>query len=474
MVAMFGTFHRLLLANVTFHGIATVAMWAIRNFERSARATPTKEDVIALINNVNNVEYPGKADELADIRMMLLRLWHLQFPYQEEVGHLLPRYLILFLETHPADPVIDIDQEFSKIMGLSVKEFMTLGLAAYARGLNYDRLERSYLHSAGQRLFNPPLPADKVEIFIGHMASEFREFKRLCIEEEKSSPNAGPYVFNPLWVKPIVILPDGALVMPVPRLLIHRITKGLYYDLLEAYREPAGNQFAVWFGHAFEEYAGIVLKASLGEDKVFGEPLYGRVERAGPDWVVVDGEHCLALECRSSRLKKSAKTGGDYEEVLTLIRRAIIETAAKLPQKIKDLRDGATGVNTSGVTTYLPAIVTAEPWYPEPQTLAMVREHLMEMGLQDFRFELMSVGDLERLAAWIENGGSLSILQEKLADRNAQDITLGSYLNERAPDLRVPQVPNRLLMGKMDSYFNQLVTEMKRATPRDKAMDFGA
>ena len=77
-------------ALVTHHGLAAVVKTAIREHRWAGSKPLSVRDVMALASNWNNVEDPYLGSGL----MTLVRIAYEQFPYQEQLTYLIPRYLI--------------------------------------------------------------------------------------------------------------------------------------------------------------------------------------------------------------------------------------------------------------------------------------------------------------------------------------------------------------------------------------------
>jgi hypothetical protein len=267
-------FRRIRYALVTHSGLAAVVRVAIRNHPYARRKSGSAIDVMTLANNWNNVEDPFLGSGI----MTLVRVAYEQFPYQEQLDELIPRYLTIWTETKPANPRLDIQEAFKRKTGLSIVEFMKIGVAFYSCAIHQASFTREFIEGTQAEKLQPFLTPEKVDAFLMSVAADFPAFRRLCLQEEQEAPGAGKWVFNPLISRPVITLPDGRFCVPIPRLLIQRITKGIYYDLQESFSTPDYNPFLEWFGHAFEEYGGIILRMALKHSTVHPEPLYGSPE----------------------------------------------------------------------------------------------------------------------------------------------------------------------------------------------------
>lgn len=441
---------------VTHHGLAMVAMLALRQHPWSKGREPRLEDIIRLVNNVDHIEYP-LPESVDDVLMTLIRVSHQQWPFQEGMLDFIPRHVLLYLKTAVPSPSIDPKSVFLDKTGITLEEFMAIGMLMYAAGLRHHTFPREYLENTEVALLRPYVTSDKLTAFLSVAGADFKSFRQMCLNEEREYPDAGPYQFNPLFSRPVIIRKDGLLCLPVPRLAIHRVTRGLYYDLQEEFSELGGNPFAEWFGHAFEDYGGLLLRDTFGEKNVFPEPRYGRSEIGGPDWTIIRQDTALVLEFRSGRLHKRAKTYADYQEIITLLKRNIVETLLKLPQKIEDLKSGKTGTPVVRDMRYIPAVVTYEPLYPHGLMLQLIRQELSEKGMSDFDFELMSIEDLEWLLAWATHGDPLELLHNKWSNVTTKDKSIRDFIGDETQEHSVTNLRNPLLERTWAQYLGKLM-----------------
>ncbi len=451
-------FRRIRYALVTHSGLAAVVRVAIRNHPYARRKSGSAIDVMTLANNWNNVEDPFLGSGI----MTLVRVAYEQFPYQEQLDELIPRHLTIWTETKPANPRLDIQEAFKRKTGLSIVEFMKIGVAFYSCAIHQASFTREFIEGTQAEKLQPFLTPEKVDAFLMSVAADFPAFRRLCLQEEQEAPGAGKWVFNPLISRPVITLPDGRFCVPIPRLLIQRITKGIYYDLQESFSTPDYNPFLEWFGHAFEEYGGIILRMALKHSTVHPEPLYGSPELGGPDWTILGQKIGLAMEFRSTRLPKIVRTTTERDAVMNRIRQALAHTVGRLPSKIKDIFDGTAGLPTTGVDEIVPAVVTLESWYPEALTTDLIREELQKEGIDAGRFQLMSIDDLEWLLTWAHHEPPAVVLREKLIDSALDDISVGQYLRKRADDQGLA-FPTRLLKAKKDAFFDEITGPYEQA-----------
>jgi hypothetical protein len=449
---------------VTHHALAELAMWAIRRHSECGDRQPSPDDFVRLANKIYSIEDPFLGTRAGGI-MTLVRALYEQAPYQEEVRYLIPRHIILHLESKPPRSSFDLDSAFQRATGLTVKQFMMIGFAFYAAALAHHSFERGFVENTQVKSLKAYVGSGMVDAFLAAAGADFETFRNLRLEEERDAPGFGRYTFNPLLDRPVIKLPNGLVCVPVPRLLIHRITRGIYYDLMRAHSQPQGNPFLDWFGLAFEQYIGTLLRDAFGKDNVFSESRYGKPGKAGPDWVVILGDRALIFECRSGRLPQKIRSQADRIEVLKMVRRNIVSPAKKIPGKVFDLQKGVTGIPTGKVKSYVPVIVTYQEWYPTPWTLDLATQQLKGTSARDFSFELMSVDDIEWLLAWAQYEDAVSVLQEMRSDVAGKDLSVGQYVGFRAKKKGVTKIEKMLLSKKLAEYLGEILPESEDRSP---------
>lgn len=464
-----GSFLRYQNIHVTQHKLALLAMIVLQNYPWSHACQPSRKEFIALANNVSNIESPIEKARLSakeDLVSILVRLAYQQFPFQEEVYHALPRHLLLYLDTHVASPPIDPDAALLKKIGLSIKDFMTIGIAFYAASLEHSTFDRKFVENTPISSLQPYVKSEKVTAFLSVAAADFETFRNLCLREAQRFPKAGLYRFNPLFDRPVIIRRDGSLCVPLPLLLPYVVTKGLYYDFLDQFSDDSGNPFSEWFGHAFEQYGGLLLRHTFGSENVIEEPVYDKPERRGPDWTVIQGNTAIIFEFRSGRLTKRAKTYGDYEEIIKLLKRNVLETLGKIPSKIEGLKSGRTGIPLSGVTEYIPCVVTYEPLYSHELFLDVIARELRNENVPEFDFELMSIEDLEWLLAWSTYEEPVKFIRKKWSNPEWKVMSARRLIGKRASEEGINKLRNHLLEETINKYWKEIAPALTRS-PED-------
>ena len=457
--------------HITQHKIALLAMLTIQNYRYAHGKKPNPREFIALVNNVstirNEVDDLSVEDPKEKLFGILVRLAYMQFPFQEGIHNLLPRHLLIYLNSKVESPPIDLDSVFHKNFGLHIIDYMTIGLAYYISSLHHMHFPRSFIENTKIRSLRKYVAPENVDNFISRATTDFRAFRDLCMREVTDYPKGGTYRFNPLFDRPIIIRKDRRFCIPVPMLVPYVVTKGLYYDFLDLFSGVGDNNpFCEWFGHAFEQYVGLLLKDTFGEKNVFSEPVYGKEHKRGPDWTVINGNSAIVFECRSGRLNKKAKVYGEYEDISGLIDRNIIAPLVKIPNKIKDVKDGLTSIPCSKDMESFPCIVTYEPLYSTELFIDMIKQEFKDREIPLYHFELMSIEDLEWLLAWANFENPIEFLKTKKANPDWKAMNVRQLIGEKAKELKIDftNVRNTLLDREFDRFWHEVTPELEKQT----------
>ncbi|MDD5591437.1 MAG: hypothetical protein PHY18_05885 [Dehalococcoidales bacterium] len=452
--------------HITHHKIALLAMITLQNHRYAHGKTPSNKEFIALVNNVSTIRNPiddkKPPDPKEAIFGMMVRLAYQQFPFQEGIFNVLPRHLLLYLYSKVGSPSLNLDREAYEHFGLHVIEYMTIGFALYAASLEHSVFQRSFIENTPVESMKKYLVPGKVEKFLARTSADFDTFRSMCMREVESFPDGGTYRFNPLFDRPIIIRKDGRISIPVPMLVPHVITKGLYYDFLDLFSGETSNPFSDWFGYAFEHYGGLLLKHALGKENVFPEPTYGKEHKRGPDWTVIQNHSAIVFEFRSGRLNKKTKIYGDYSDIAALVKRNIIEPLTKFSGKIADMKAGQTGIPCNDNTEFFPCVVTYEPLYSNQLFNDIIKQQFEREGIPEFDFELMSIEDLEWLLSWAKYESPFDFLKTKWANPEWKVMNIRELIGIKIKQKGISDVRNPLLDQVFNKFWQQTLPELSK------------
>ena len=110
----------------------------------------------------------------------------------------------------------------------------------------------------------------------------------------------------------ISVIDSHHIVVPIPGLVLARVTTGLYYDLVASGPGDVTREMA----KRFEDYSRELMAAMLPDFDARPEAIYqvGRQQRATPDILLYEGDCCvLVVECKSTRMSIDVRFGEDPE-----------------------------------------------------------------------------------------------------------------------------------------------------------------
>jgi hypothetical protein len=427
-------------ATINAHQIAYIAKLLIQKSDDSrlyVLSFPEYEACARLYNDAQNVGL-SEEDELSKLHLTLLQMAFLQYRHQLPVSHQLfqvPRTLLLFgdIPRRLAASGYSIPDSFTQLTGLTVEDFVAVGLWIFMRtwAMGMESFEKSDVVQPDV----PSLAADKIDRFLSATAADYSAFRTLCDQFECSDPVLAHYAFNPLEMRPIIRTSGSGYLVPVPQLLLDRITLGIYHDLL-----TADNQvFTQAFGPPFETYVGDLLKSFLEPSDVFGERLYGpkKARRLSTDWIVVEGNAATQLECKVSRVRLETRVTADRELLRADLAKAIAVGVHELARVIQDIQSGFPDLEPfRQIATFQSAIVVFDPFHlgNSPVVRELVNEELQHRGTAPIAFQILGVDEIERAWRSIRKRGLTALLAAKVsasdqADPNRKYSSIAEYLS---------------------------------------------
>ena len=264
---------------------------------------------------------------------------------------------------------------------------------------------------------------------MAHTALTPEEFKTRIGDLRRQDERLINVDSQPLLSYPIVRTGPNEIVVPIPKLLLDRITNGLFHDF-SAHLDRTGEDvpFRTHFGELFEEYVGMQLRLVFGEHELVPETPYGAKQHLNstPDWTVNATEGAAALECRSSTFTLNTRKCGEIELIKRDLERIGVETLVRLDQKSNDMQAGLTPVHLLVDEPIRKVLCTYESLEPLGLFGGLLKDRLVEeLGGEPETFHLMPLPYLERLCA----GGSRALFYRGLAELRVDD-RWKSYFDE--------------------------------------------
>lgn len=367
-----------------------------------------------------------------NVLVEMMRIAHRQFQWRTDHPNAatIIRYYIIF--NRP-----DIDRLCIDKLGLGVRDIYLCGMSCMGSLLTHAAMATPLKATV------PTITPEKVDRFLAFASRSVSELKRLLKAEQKYDANFA-YAFNSLRTFPLVLIGSdgGVLLCPIPTLLFWRMTKGLYYELVN---EP---NFANAFGSSFQQYVGNAISRACtgGGLKKLAEVEYGpkSLNKRSVDWIVYDETGALFVECKARRLSWVAKsTLLDLEP----LKKDIDNLASSVVQIYKTAIDYLDGnyphFPCQSERKIYPVIVTLEDWHVfGPITMKKLDEAVAQkMTEANIPAELMarmpysiwSVGDLEEGFQFFEIDSIASFMDAKLNDQEMRLWEWRPYIGKRFP-----------------------------------------
>ena len=313
--------------------LSYIAMRLIENSNDYHGHIMTLDDVLEVSDMYFGLPDPIETNKKAE--ECLIRFGAMQFEYNREIRNLLSRTLAIYRDLWIQDSnidAVDIQNAIQNISGLTLEEILIFSSAFCGKSKNGFFRIYEHIDSSNKKI-KDLFKRERQLLFVNWISCNYDSFRDKAKLELNEMPNSDyeKYRFNPLIKNPIII-PDcnpkpGApqvYILPVPRLLYERVTKGLYFELSDFFRETGKcNIFRTAFGHVFQKYVGLLLENAIGQADVLGEWKYAKLSKMTPDWIILQNERAIFIEVKQSGLYKKAKTWGETDEIKKDLSRTI-------------------------------------------------------------------------------------------------------------------------------------------------------
>ncbi|MGB0085532.1 MAG: hypothetical protein WBP94_09200 [Rhodomicrobiaceae bacterium] len=259
------------------------------------------------------------------------------------------------------------------------------------------------------------LTLDMIDAFLAFTSLSLSALKKK-IKPDHSIDELYGYRFSWLRAYPIIRLSacgEELLACPMPTLLFWRMTKGLYYELINE------RGFDNAFGASFEQYMGEVITVFVKNKKfkIVPEKKYiaGKNNKATTDWIVDDGGSTLFIECKIKRMTIEAKAFANNLENLSSDISKLADAVVQLYATIIDYQSGLYPDYPHNPDKKIyPLVVTLEDWLLFGEGLKLlddnVRAKLNDQGrdvsvLDEMPYSIMSSDEFETAIGIINQVG---------------------------------------------------------------------
>ena len=287
---------------------------------------------------------------------------------------------------------------------------------------------------------------------------------RELFNEEENREGYEKYIFNSLKSFPVVETQIEKRVIPIPRFLIDSCTYGIYYNLMDKFKDSKSNIFLEFFGkEIFENYVGLLLKQRYRNKELLKEWEYRKRREIckTSDWTIISGDTAILIECKTSGMNKEAKSFADLEQVKKNLRLRVVQAIKQMNSIVCNVKKSTKGLERLfNINKFYFVIITFDRIFlaGTHAIKELIQKELDKMNIGKYPdYQVLSIEELENLLPFLETYSFEYILSEKFKDKDWStydfDVFISHFLKERKIDLRRN---NKLLMDKYNELFKGL------------------
>jgi len=205
-----------------------------------------------------------------------------------------------------------------------------------------------------------------------------------------------PHIRKPIFES------EQKLFCQFPDHLLNQFTSGMYY-ISEIYK--AEYKLSNPFGASFEKYVGVILDKNNPEKriKIKKEILFNKGQNKTSDWILIEEDSMVFIECKTKRLQIASKRFEDVvESDISDITDAVVQTYKVYSYFLRGL---ITELNCDLSKFFIPIVLTLEEWYAgipiiKEEITKRVKsklkiEKIDETIVDNFDFHIISIANFE-------------------------------------------------------------------------------
>ncbi|HEX7999368.1 MAG TPA: hypothetical protein VF528_13360 [Pyrinomonadaceae bacterium] len=448
-----GAYRRIQGIPISDYVLAYLAMRLIESSNDYRKYVMTPNDVLKAADMYWGIPDPIEVEKGHSSDSCLIRLVSNQLDYSRPIRNLLPRIFAIYRDLWPeVSKAVPIQKAIESISGLGIEDILVLCFSFSMRArTGFFRTYPDEL-TTDERI-KDIFTRDKQQAFVDWVSCGYKKFRELSKAELKKAP--GPlydkFRFNPLVRYPAIRTDrnpkPGHLpvhLLPVPRLLLERVTRGLYFELSDYFKgSEKSNIFRTSFGYVFQEYVGALLKDAIGEKYILPELKYGKHNLDSTDWIVVQGNRGILIEVKQSGLFLNAKTWGDLESIKQDLSKTVGKGVKQLWAFEQAIHSGRHEElkHLSHIKEVERIIVTHDRSY---LSNSILRDQIWKKFSEDkadvpkdFHWHLISIDELEDLLG-MRDLILFDLLRKKRLDPDDDEMDFGDYLGRKYADRYSP------------------------------------
>lgn len=330
----------------------------------------------------------------------------------------------------------DIEAKFSALNSVSLVDFIDVGTVIFAASISGGAFIGAYFQKAKEQGVN--LPNDTViKSVIDQFAGDLSQIKEMYEQYKQPDRNYAAYDFNTLRVFPVVrpwerkttpSFNEERFIVPLPQLVLSKMSEGIYSQMFYTYRED----FAKYFGVLFENYVGEILENSFSAENILSEDTirqtYKSEQGKAPDWVVLENDAAILIECKATGLSQKALATADMKSIDYSVDQ-VIKGLVQLHEFKDSCQKKSSGLEKLHNHSKLKLLlVTYEPFYlinsgPFKETINQRLEDKLRLkGIAISDYEVLSVGQLEKLQPHLATSVNLGSILDDLKSQTFDKV----------------------------------------------------
>lgn len=332
------------------------------------------------------------------------------------------------LAARPGLPSFNYEEAFQSLYGTSTLHYINIGFTAYAAATSTDGFTRGYFAKARQEGIK--IPGDRALLpILDKLAADPVQLGNLYRKYQTSDPRFAIYNFNPLFMRPLVrpwrqkkhvALDDDRMVAPLPDLVALKNSVGIFYEMFNHY----GVDFSNYFGFIFEAYVGRILQHTSASSRLLSEDdlrqHYPSDKGKVPDWVIIEGETAILIECKATRFSRAALATGSETAVNDSLKQVLkgFRQLDNFRQACLAKKSGLEALH--GCKIFRPVLVTLEPLYLINSLFfrEYLEGELATSGVTNLPWYILSVDELERLQPHMATGVGFDEVLKELSQKS--------------------------------------------------------
>jgi hypothetical protein len=324
------------------------------------------------------------------------------------------------LKEDPPNNFIDIDDVFFEATGVSINEYLEVGLGFIFNLLRYRGSQTMLPLDKDFILFHPlnwfsksKLDKDSTEKIFRIVSQPINEF-RASIENQNNRELG--YDFLSMKSRPLLKLGRDTFLPFSYDFVIEKFTTGVYWmifdHLLQHYDDDKQLRFSEYNGLLFERYvaeiASVIFSRDIKGERFLTDEVYykGKSTFRTSDAILSGEDYLILIEATASRITaKRTLAQGIAEAFIDDCDKVVWKKARELDRFIKDIYEGSVEVNGLEIPIkekIFPVIVTIEGFPKIPSIDEYIIRGIEEMEIlqqsSTLPLSILSIDDLEDAA----------------------------------------------------------------------------